>query len=184
MKHADALISILHRNPEKMRILAFVRALQLPDCWVGAGFVRNAVWDALGTRTALPVASGDVDVIWFDSGNCGSEIDARLERKLVRLDSGVRWSVKNQSRMHGRNGDAPYQSATDAMRYWPETATAVAARCTESGRIELAAPFGLDDLFNGIIRPTPRFATGKRAVFDLRCREKKWLEQWPFLRIA
>lgn len=31
--------------------------------------------------------------------------------------------VKNQARMHLRNGDRPYQSATDAMRYWPETAT-------------------------------------------------------------
>lgn len=167
-----------------MRILTLVRSLQLPDCWVGAGFVRNAVWDTLGTRVASQVASGDVDVIWFGLENCGSAIDAQLERKLERLDSGVLWSVKNQSRMHGRNGDAPYQSATDAMRYWPETATAVAARCTESGGIELAAPFGLEDLFDGVVRPTPRFAAGKRAVFDLRCREKKWLEQWEFLRIV
>jgi hypothetical protein len=86
--------------------------------------------------------------------------------------------------MHTRNGDAPYQSATDAMKYWPETATAVAARCNAAGNIEISAPFGLDDMFEGVIRPTPRFMAEKRAIFDLRCREKRWLEQWPFLRIV
>jgi hypothetical protein len=28
--------------------------------------------------------------------------------------------------MHMKNGDAPYLSAVDAMRFWPETATSVA----------------------------------------------------------
>lgn len=161
-----------------------VGSLNLPDCWVGAGFIRNTVWDTLGTCALEPKVLNDVDVLWFDPESSSSEIDEQLEQQLGNLDPSVQWSVKNQSRMHTHNGDAPYQSVMDAMRYWPETATAVAARCNGAVNIEFLAPFGLDDLFLGVIRPTPRFMTEKRAIFDLRCREKGWLEQWPFLRVV
>ncbi|WRQ77412.1 nucleotidyltransferase family protein [Pseudomonas saxonica] len=31
-----------------------VRSLNLPDCWIGAGFLRNAVWDYLHGRSPSP----------------------------------------------------------------------------------------------------------------------------------
>jgi hypothetical protein len=74
--------------------------------------------------------------------------------------------------MHFRNGDAPYVSAVDAMRGWPETATAVAARQTEGGAYEIAAPFGLDDLFTLTLRPAPRFRSEKHGVYLDRVRMK------------
>lgn len=184
MNHVETLISILHRNPEQMRILVLVNSLHLPGCWVGGGLIRNTVWDALGLCGSAPRPSGDVDVLWFDPVHSSSAIDQELDQQLGSLDPSVQWSVKNQSRMHTRNGDAPYQSTMDAMKYWPETATATAARCNAAGDIEILAPFGLDDLFQGVIRPTPRFMTEKRAIFDQRCREKGWLEHWPFLRVV
>ena len=84
--------------------------------------------------------------------------------------------------MHLRNGDAPYASAVEAMRYWPETATAVAARQTKQGTYEIAAPFGTDDLFALILRPTPRFWGEKQQVYLDRVSTKGWLETWPLLR--
>jgi hypothetical protein len=54
-------------------------------------------------------------------------------------------------------GDAPYASAADAMRFWPETATAVAVRRTAEGPCEIAAPFGLEKLFGLVLRPVSRF---------------------------
>ena len=69
------------------------------------------------------------------------------------------------------------------MRYWPETATAVAVRATEAGAIEIAAPFGLDDLFALIVRPTPYFIrAGKREIYRERLCRKHWLMAWPRLR--
>lgn len=73
-KAASYISSILKSDPHRWRCLGIVGALGLPDCWIGAGFLRN------------------------------------------------------QEQMHIRNGDQPYSSALDAMRYWPETATAVATR--------------------------------------------------------
>lgn len=129
-----------------------MRSLALPDAWIGAGFVRNAVWDALHGRPATAPQS-DIDVIWFDTTRCSPQQDDALEAQLEAACPGPQWSVRNQARMHLRNGDAPYASATDALRYWPETATAVAVRVTAEDHIEVAAPFGLQDLWQGLLRP-------------------------------
>jgi len=183
MKHSDDLKSLLRTDPVRQRLIALVHSLDLPDCWIAAGFVRNAVWDSLhGKAPSLP--SGDVDVIWFDSSRNGADIDLHLENRLSKLDNSFAWSVKNQSRMHARNGDAPYRSASDAMRFWPETATAVAVRYTDDDNLEIAAPFELDDLYAAIVRPTPRFTGAKRPLFDQRLQHKNWLQHWPLLRVA
>lgn len=182
IRHAGALTALIGRDAERQRILSLVASLDLPDCWIAAGFVRNAVWDALHGRPPRAPA-GDVDVIWFDPARNSRDLDLQIEQRLQQLDGAIDWSVKNQSRMHSGNGDAPYRSATDAMRFWPETATATALRLTGAGGVEIAAPFGLDDLFGAVLRPTPRFRADKRAVFDQRVQRKQWLTHWPLLHV-
>lgn len=86
--------------------------------------------------------------------------------------------------MHVQNGDEPYPSATDAMRYWLETATAVAVRLQEDGSYEIAAPLGLGDLFGLIIRPAGRFATEKITIYQDRIKSKNWMSIWPMLMLA
>lgn len=180
MDYALALRSIFATDPVRLHVLSLVRSLQLPDCWVGAGFLRNAVWDHLHGRSAGPLS--DVDVIWFDPARRDPSEDQELEARLKALDASLDWDVKNQSRMHLRNGDAPYASTEDALRYYPETATAVAVRQTMHGDLEFAAPFGFDDLFALVVRPTPRFHE-KRPVYLERIQKKAWLNTWPLLRI-
>jgi hypothetical protein len=182
MKNAAALQTILTDDPWRRDVLAAVRSLALPDCWVGAGFIRNAVWDYLHDRPPSRHA-GDVDVIWFCPKRARPENDREAEAALRALDPAVDWSVKNQARMHLRNGDASYASAIEAIGHWPETATAVAARQTAEGSFEIAAPFGLGDLFDLILRPTPSFAGEKRRVYLDRIESKRWLTIWPRLRI-
>jgi hypothetical protein len=177
-----ALRALIASDQRRMDVLRAVRDLGLPDCWVAAGFVRNRVWDHVHGHPVSPL-SEDIDVVWFDAAQCDAERDATLERALRDGDGSLDWSVKNQARMHARNGDAPYASATDAMRYWPETATAVGVRLGAGDAIEVAAPFGLDDLFGLAVRPTRRFALEKRAVYLARIRAKDWLGRWPRLRI-
>jgi hypothetical protein len=183
MNNASRVQAIISGDPARWRLLEVVRFLRLPDCWIGGGFVRNAVWDCLHGRAPSSL-SGDVDVVWFDPGRTNPSEDREIEAALRSLDASVAWSVKNQARMHLRNSDAPYISVTDAMRYWPETATAVAVKRSEQDHCEVAAPFGLDDLFGLIVRPTPGFAVDKRQLYDDRIRAKGWLETWPLLRAA
>lgn len=182
-QRSSLIASIIRQDPLRWHVLAMVRALHLPDCWVAAGFIRNAVWDHLHQRSPSPPA-GDVDVIWFDPARTDPTEDRKYEELLRLQEPSITWSVKNQARMHSRNHDAPYASAADAMRFWPETATAVAVRRLASDDCEVAAPLGLDDLFELILRPTARFCGEKRAVFEDRMASKGWLENWPSLRLV
>jgi hypothetical protein len=179
---ASILQAILSTDPLRCRVLGIVFSLGLPDCWVGAGFIRNAVWDHLHGRPASRHA-GDVDVLWFCSDHAEQAEDRRLEVLLRGLDPSIDWSVKNQARMHVRNDDAPYSSVVEAIGYWPETATAVAVRQMTQGSFEIAAPYGLGDLFNLVLRPTPPFAIEKQHVYLDRVQAKGWLATWPLLRM-
>jgi hypothetical protein len=69
------------------------------------------------------------------------------------------------------------------MLCWPETATAVAVRLTERGVCEIAAPFGLEDLFGLILRPTPRFMGEKMGIYLDRIETRRWRTIWPKLRM-
>ncbi|OZI75026.1 nucleotidyltransferase family protein [Bordetella genomosp. 12] len=180
MRHR--LSELLYADTRRMAVLRQVRALCLPDAWIGAGFVRNAVWDAMAGRA--PALPDDIDVIWFDARRAAALRDRVLEQRLARVAPALMWSVKNQSRMHSRNQDLPYTSCRHAIGHWPETATAVAVRLDADDRLALLAPLGLDDLFASILRPTPGLANARRDVFLRRLQQKRWLERWPFLRLA
>lgn len=183
MTYRERLKTIISADPCRMRALRHVRALGLPDCWIAAGFVRSAVWDHLHGRTCSPMPA-DIDVIWFDHDQASRTLDQSLQAALLCTDASLEWSVKNQARMHRRNDDPPYTSAADAMTYWPETATAVAVRLGADDELEIAAPLGLDDLFNLLIRPTAGFRGIRRDMYRDRLHGKGWLTTWPLLRTA
>ncbi|WP_062386170.1 nucleotidyltransferase family protein [Pseudomonas abietaniphila] len=183
MDHLTQLQTTLTKDPARLRVLRLVRNLGLPDCWVGAGFVRSAIWDLQHDRNHSPLPP-DIDVIWFDETQTDPAIDKHIEIDLRRSAPSLNWSVKNQARMHVRNNDQPYSSATNAMKAWPETATAVAVRLGRNDVIEVAAPFGLDDLFNLVVRPTARFEVEKKPLYLDRIRSKNWPATWPDLFIV
>jgi hypothetical protein len=180
MQHEAQLKTLLTQDPARMKILRMTRELNLPDCWIGAGFVRSLVWDHLHQRQSSALRA-DIDIIWFDPARASAQTDSALEGTLSSLCSELNWSVKNQVRMHLRNADAPYRSAADAMTCWPETATAVAVRLDRHNEIEVSAPLGLEDLFSLVVRPTDRFRAEKHPVFLDRICSKAWRETWPDL---
>jgi uncharacterized protein len=163
-----------------MAILRLAETLDLPDCWIGAGFVRNVIWDALHYRPWSP-SYGDIDVVYFDTDHLDPDHDTRIETRLKSSMPKTPWSVKNQARMHGANGDPPYADTPDALRHWPEACTAIAVRSIAS-RVELLAPFGVSDLLSLIVAPTPAFVH-KIGIYRSRVAQKRWAQRWPKLRI-
>jgi hypothetical protein len=170
---------LLEAHAASHALLLHVESLGLPDAWIGAGFIRNSIWDVLHGRTIDVMRLADVDVLFFDPDDTGKEREAGIEHQLRILAPGIPWSVKNQARMHRRNGDAPYRDTVDAVAHWAETATAVAARSMR-GKVEVVAPYGVDDLLNLIVRPTPVFGH-KMNVYRERVRTKDWPADWPKL---
>lgn len=168
-------------DPWRLSVLRAVRALQLPDAAVGAGFVRNAVWDRLHGYDE-PTAPSDVDVLYFDSADTSLERECALERQLAAMLAGIPWSVRNQARMHLRNGHAPYVDTEDAIRHWLETATCVALRLEIDDSLTVIAPFGVGDLMGLRSGPTP-CGRERFAAYCARMRDKNWPSRWPRVRV-
>jgi hypothetical protein len=180
----EELLRLVAEDRWMMDILAAARSLELPDCWVCAGFVRSKVWDVQHGFTArTPLA--DVDVIYYDPGDTREEAEKVWEARLREIDPSVPWSVKNQARMHTVNDLAPYSSATDGMSKFPETATALGLALTGQGDVLLSAPHGLRDVLDMVVKPSPLFSSSPRlhVIYEERVAKKNWQAVWNQLQI-
>jgi hypothetical protein len=177
---ASDIPTIIEGDDFMMNVLRAVRSLSLPDWWIGAGFVRNKVWDILSGDTKTP--PGDIDVVYFDASDLSEETEKRYQQHLEEIFPTGKWSVTNQARMHEENGDDPYTSSLDAIAHWPETATAIAVTLNNENRVIFQAPCGSKDLLAMIIRPTPCFAK-KEEVFLKRVEKKAWDKKWSKVQI-
>ena len=133
--------------------------------WVGAGAIRDLVWDELHDGfdpDKVLDRDLDLDVVFFDADQVGRGREEAAEGRLAARLTGVRWDVTNQAGVHRwyerRYGlrVEPLTSLEDGVATWPETATAVAVRLDVDDRLTVTAPFGLDDLLDGICRHNPR----------------------------
>jgi uncharacterized protein len=156
IRSREDIAAFLEGQQYIMALLRDVAALGIDDCWIGAGLIRNAVWDRLHGYRIEPVARSDVDVVYCDPLDASRERDLAIEARLCEERPGVPWSVHNQARMCGRNGNMEYRNTQDAIRHWPETATAIAARLFDD-RVDVIAPHGVDDLVGLVVRPSPAF---------------------------
>ena len=180
MDREQQIILWLEQDDMRMEALHIADSLHLNDWCIAAGFVRNLVWDKLHHYSS-PTPLNDLDLIYFDSLQVSQETDESIEKSLLNK-SVYPWSVKNQARMHTRNNDEPYTSTSHAMRHWVELETAIGAKLSSCGRVELVAPFGFDALFENTITINPNRV--KPTDFKLRIKSKRWLELWPKLKEA
>ncbi|MCA3365947.1 MAG: nucleotidyltransferase family protein [Roseomonas sp.] len=182
MRNAADIADFIAHNLRMMRCLAVLAAHGPAGAWIGAGFVRNAVWDHLSGQDPEVRPPSDLDVVFHDPVNATAEQDAAFEAVLRTAAPDMPWSVCNQARMYERNGHRPYRDMADALAHWPETATAIAARLGPKG-VEILAPFGVDDILALILRPTPAFRTSPEILLA-RLEAKGWRKRWPGLRLV
>lgn len=175
----DVVTSLMQTDALRMQCLRAVRELALPQGYIGAGFLRNAIWDYLHAKNASTELN-DVDVIYFSPSSAKSE-DAKLETVLANAVPSVNWEVKNQAHMHKKHGHAPYENCEQAISNWVEQETCVAVRLTNKDGIEVLAPFGLSANFASTISLSPKFK--RKEVLMQRVKQKAWLTQWPNLQL-
>lgn len=180
MKKEKEVLALIADDSWMLEVLEAARTLNLPDWWICAGFVRTKVWDTMHQykeRTRL----GDIDVIYYDNENLDERLEKEYEKRLNRILPDLPWSVKNQARMHQVNGLPPYESSSDAISQFPETATALGVKLGANGELELTAPHGLADLIRIRVCPTPAFKKDDRLldVYRQRLESKDWKRKWP-----
>ena len=172
---------ILQKDAWRMDVLRAAEQLGLPDWWIGAGFLRNMVWDAIEGNDSPPTR--DVDLVYFDANNVEPETDWAYDERMKKEFPFADWEIRNQARMHYVNDFAPYTSTADGISHWVETATCVAVKL-ENGNLRYLFCHGTDDLFGLVARPVSHFQTPKlMPEFYGRIDKKQWREKWPHLII-
>lgn len=175
---------ILYSNNQYIAYLKAIRSYCEEDLWIGGGFIRTIIWDYLHQYNT-PTEFMDIDVFYFQSSCINKEKDIKIEDYLHTLIQNTRWSVKNQARMHLHNNEEQYYSLRDALMKFPDTASTVAVKMDCRGDVVFIAPYGYEDLFKLIVKPTPVFFNNpdKMQRYRERVIEKEWKRLWPKLEI-
>lgn len=172
---------LIREDPVMMEILRAAEELDLPDWWIGAGFLRNKIWDYMEGNPS--VSARDIDLVYFNPNDIDQETDWKYDEQMKQKYPYVDWEIRNQARMHHVNNFDPFTSTGDGIAHWVETATCVAVKLRH-GAFQYLFCYGTDDLFHLVARPTKFFASpDKMATFNDRVQSKKWQERWPDLRL-
>ena len=180
------LVNLVRQTPWFTEALRAVRDLNLQSWCIGAGAVRNLVWDHLH-GFASPSQLPDIDVAYFDASDVSPEHDLRLQLLLEARRPGVPWEVTNQAGVHhwfeAHFGHAvdPLGSLEEAIASWPEYATAVGVCLLPDGSFRVIAPYGLGDLFGMVVRRNP--ARVDVATYRQRVEQKRYNARWPHVRV-
>ena len=179
-----AVERIVAGNADLIAVLRLVRELALPDGWLMAGCIYQSIWNAL---TGRPPRTGikDYDIGYFDASDLSYEAEDRVIRKVgdAAAKAGVRLAleVRNQARVHlwfeQRFGSPvpPLGSTAEAPTRYTTTSNAIAVRLVAEGKVEIAAPYGLRDIFSMHLRPNRLLPNG--PTHDAKAR--RCLEIWP-----
>jgi hypothetical protein len=184
IKNEKDIIQLIKEDEWMMDILNAVKSLNLPDWWICAGFVRSKIWDTLhGFKERTPIP--DIDVIYFDDTNMDELEEKKFEIRLRNILPNIPWSVKNEARMHIVNNIPPYSSSVDAISKFPETATSLGVKLDEKNDIVLVAPWGVDDVINLEVKPTPYFQESKERaqIYEERITKKNWKDIWYKVKV-
>ncbi len=177
----DDVSHLLQDDAWRMDVLKAAQTLHLPDWWIGAGFLRNAIWDVIEGNNSPPTR--DVDLVYFDASNVEPETDWAYDEQLKDKFPFADWEIRNQARMHYVNDFAPYASTEDGIAHWVETATCVAVKL-DSNKLCYLFCHGTEDLFGLIARPIALFRTPELLpTFHKRIEKKRWREKWPHLQV-
>lgn len=181
MSEPSVLIAHALADPVNARILDELESLAIPDAWLVSGCVFQAVWNGL-TGRAPGYGINDYDVFYFDPDTSWDAEDVVIKRCATALgDVTDEIQVRNQARValwYPQKFGQPYPpvaNATEGLERFLAPCCAVGLRRV-NGRIEIAAPFGLDDLFAMTIRPNT-LTTGPQAQYETKA--ARWKSKWP-----
>lgn len=183
---SSELIAIVQASPWFTRALAAVASLKLESWCIGAGAVGNLVWDHLHGYSK-PSELADVDVAYFDETNLEPEAERRLQGALTAAVPDLPWEVTNQAAVHiwfeSYFGHAvqPLRSLEEAVASWPEYATSVGVTLDRAARIQIIAPWGLDDLFDLRVRRNPTRVS--LETYKHRTEQKRYELRWPMVKV-
>ncbi len=179
------LLEIIGKHPWFMATLDAVSDLGLSQWCIGAGAIRNIVFDYCDGESTTSIR--DVDVAYFDPSDLSEHRDRKYEDILKVRMADVPWEVTNQAAVHlwfhKKFGYRvpPVNGIEEAVATWPETCTAVAVTKVHKDGYKVYAPCGLEDLFGMVIRRNP--ARVDVRTYNARILNMHYDQRWKSVKI-
>lgn len=185
-QHETNLIEVIKQQDWLMAALRDVRDLNLPDWYIGAGAIRNTVWNYYHNKPT-DAHLQDIDVVYFDPSDMKGEGEELAEKSLNVKQPNLDWEVVNQARAHlfkesARKSRPAAKSSCEAIGYWIEIPTCTGVRLNSDDSFTICSPHGLEDLMNLVVKPIPK-PHQNLLLFKQRVEKKKWANLWPNLKI-
>lgn len=183
-EHPDLEAAIV-ASPLISSVLDRWEEIDLPNCWLVAGSIVQTFWNHI-FGYASTHGIDDIDLAYFDSADVSERSEANHERRIESLfgDSTVKMDVKNEARVHlwykNKFGldIAPFNDVFSAIESFPTKVGAIGLRPGYQ-KVEVFAPYGLEDLKKLVVRPNERFAS--RSVYEAKV--ARWKDNWPDLDV-
>lgn len=179
----EKFLALTRCNRNNVALLAKLRMLALPQCYLTAGCLFQTVWNLQCGREADAEVK-DYDVFYFDEQDLSwqSEDAAIRHVRAATADLGVTVEVKNQARVHlwyMQRFGAPYpplQSTKDGIDRYLVACTCVGIDVADGS---VYAPDSLQDLADGVLRINTR-----NALPDLFLEKTaSYKARWPWLKV-
>jgi hypothetical protein len=184
-EQVNQLIEIAYKNPHIKAILDNNPFPNYDNWYLGAGCICQSVWNYLSDKE---IANGikDYDLVYYDAKDVSKESEAKQQERVKKLLSAlpVEVEVVNEARVHlwfeqdfGKKIDQ-LKSCEDAINGWPTTATAIGVNKID-GKVNVYAPYGLNDLFGMVVRPNKPSVI--KWVYEKKV--EKWTKNWSNLKV-
>jgi uncharacterized protein len=182
------LDSILRASDDCMLVLDAVRAANLPQWRLFSGAVYQTVWNALSGRCAsYGIRDYDIGYFDLDLSPTAEQANQCIVRSKLPAVVAEHLEVANQARVHlwfEQQFGRPYPallSTDEALRRCLATVHAVGIRLEQDGSITIAAPYGLSDIFDLVLRPAPTLDADDRRAFLAKAADAQ--ARWPEIRV-
>ena len=185
MQYQEQLEKLVSTNIEIQEIFKILRKFHLGHAYLCAGSIRTLVWNSLNQKPTNLVL-GNLDIFYNSQFETAEEHQV-LNTQLNQTYSKYLWSLHNLSQVNPHTGHHQGgQTVLDGIATFPETASAIGINLDFQGKVTIIAPYGLNDLFEFRLQPTPNFATSqaKLDLFTKRIERKQWLTTWPQVKVV
>lgn len=182
----QAFAATVLRNPKVRAVLERLAALDLPPWYLTAGALFQTVWNVGAGRDDLTHGILDLDLFFYDGKDLSYEAEdvviKRCQEAVHDLD--VNLEPRNQARVFlwyeakfGRPVEQ-YRTLEEAVATFAFTCCSVALSLDSGGRLTIHTTHGYDDLFAGVLRPSPT-TIAPREVYEAKA--ARYCEVWPQL---
>lgn len=183
------LESILNKSKKIKEILRVLEQYSkenqdFKNYYLAAGCINQTIFNYYHNYD-LDYGIGDYDIVYYDEDTSYEKEDIiikDLKERLKHLD--LKFDIKNEKRVHiwynekYKTNRKEYQSVEDAISKWGTTITCLGVRM-ENNKLIVCAPYGLNDLFNLILRPVKIDFTKE----DYEKKVTKWTNKWELLKV-